>query len=218
VTVPFKGEMYSIDTAPSKHAQSRLFISKYNLKSNKWNEVVPCKSGLQYGACLVAMDNYLYVLGGVFREEASAKAVRLDTNKNKWKGIADMKMARYNACGVAAREKIFIAGGVDKRNTHTENCEMYDVSTNEWHCISHLSESRAAASMVCLNDKLYAVGGVDYFGGLAIKIESYNLENKSKDWEEETEIPIYKVDQVRNWTVFQACTMAISKEVLGRPI
>jgi len=95
---------------------------------------------------------------------------------------------------------------------------MYDVSTNEWHCISHLSEPRAAASMVCLNDKLYVVGGVDYFGGLAKKIESYDLENKSKDWEEETEIPIYKVDQVRNWTVFQACTMAISKEVLGRPI
>ena len=118
------------------------------------------------------MGNYLYVLGGVFREEASAKAVRLDTNENKWKGIADMKMARYNACGVTAREKIFITGGVDRHNAHTENCGMYDVSTNEWHFISHLSEPRASASMVCLNDKLYVIGGVDYFGGLAKKLKA----------------------------------------------
>lgn len=150
------------------------------------------------------MNNYLYVVGGVCRDEVSAKVARLHTIKNRWERMSDLKIARYDACGVAANGKIFIAGGVDEHGTCSKACEVCNVETNEWYLMANLIAPRSNASMICLNETLYIVGGVDYFGALARSIESYDLENK--EWEEMTEIPIYSARQVRGSTVFRACT------------
>ena len=86
------------------------------------------------GACIVAMENHLYFVGGYWREAkcCSTRPSRYNVFTDKLDYIAEMKMERSSACGVAAHGEIFIAGGTTHNMVVTTTCEVYDGTTNEW--------------------------------------------------------------------------------------
>ena len=234
-------EMYAIDYTGMINQTPKCHIMKYNVESDSWQRV----SSLQYdetwqgegGACVVAMDNYLYVIGGkrdgtgakhLFRP--TAHAVRFNTIRLHWETIASMQCARYSACCVAARGKIFIAGGISRDalryvsdrlhpNDITQTCEMYNVFTNEWQFIASLQKPRWQGSMVYLKGSLYVVGGKrfskDQIAENALDVDSYDFESNS--WKPKTKIPVLSRDTISKWNI-KACTLTVCDQVLTRPI
>ncbi|KAL9966596.1 hypothetical protein ACROYT_G024698 [Oculina patagonica] len=213
------------------------YLMKYRVESNSWQQV----SSLLYdeqtaasGACCVALDNYLSIIGGCWRHEdyvsgvtPSESAGRFDTTAKRWEKIANMQHARINVCGAAARGKIFIAGGVidsgrffSSRVVASETCEMYNVLTNEWQFIASLNAPRSRASMVCIQGTLYVMGGRHWENGIvpshASVVESYDFERN--EWKPKTKIPTMSKHPNLNWHEIKACTLRGIKKTLWKPI
>ena len=230
--------IYSINYTQKRSHRAERFIMKYNVKSDSWRQVSspqyhePWQSG--EGSCVVAMDNYLYVIGGMLYVgrnlkgehllTLSAHAMRFNTNNWKWDRIASMKYARHSACGVAARGRIFVAGGVIYSGLNkecvlvTKECEMYNVSTNEWQFIASLQKPRWGGSMVYLKGSLYVVGGKRYNKEYrhTLVVESYDFESNA--WKPETKIPLLPHDAIPKRNNIKACTLTVGNQVLTRPI
>lgn len=211
---------------------------KYSVESNSWQQV----SSLLYdeqtgasGACSVALDNYLYVIGGFWRHNdyisattPSESAGRFETTEKRWEKIANMQQARINACGAAARGKIFIAGGVIDNSrmfalpvVASETCEMYNVLTDEWLFIASLNGPRSRASMVCIQGTLYVLGGRHWETGIvpshALVVESYDFERN--EWKPKTTIPIMMSKHPNlNWHDIKACTLRVNTKILRKRI
>ncbi len=200
LTAVVRGEMYAvIDTEYSSKTlaeKEQGCIVKYNIESSLWERV----SSILFdgflsvsGACAVAMDKYLCLIGGCWTYKDSVRpsitAARFDTIERKWERIADIQEARYNTCGVSARGKIFIAGGIiggDFPSTivTTDTCEVYNAFTNEWQFIARLHAPRSRASMLCIKGTLYIVGGYHWEDCRsrtphAFAVESYDFERNT---------------------------------------
>ena len=154
---------------------SKSFISKYIFELNKW-EIVSSEIPFHYGACAVATDNYLYVLGGYLVERCSlirtptTAARRLNIVKKTWEFIAEMNAPRSNACGIATHGKILIAGGITNAHdvaggviksssvlknseiARTKTCEIYNADNNEWQLIASLNAPRSRGNMECFKE------------------------------------------------------------------
>ena len=188
-------EMYSVDTGhflnyngfnKQLYWRSESFISKYIFELNYW-KVVSSKIPLHYGACAVATDNYLYVLGGYLLKRHSetvhvatpiTNAKRFNIVNERWELVSEMNVPRSNACGIATHGKIFIAGGITSSHDvaagvakssrvvktseiiRTKTCEVYNVETQEWQLIASLNAPRSGGNLVCFKETLYVVGGV----------------------------------------------------------
>ena len=246
-------EMYSVDTRHFRYEfinnqwywRSKSFISKYIFELNYW-KVVSSEIPLHYGACAVATDNYLYVLGGYLLERHSVigtpttNARRFNIVNKSWEFIAEMNVPRSNACGIATHGKIFTAGGITSSHDvaagvakssrvvktseiiRTKTCEMYNVETNEWQLIASVNAPRSGGNMVCFKGTLYVVGGVQSGVGdeagylLALTVESYDVQKKK--WRHKTKIPVDRVLSRTSQKVVRACTLHFSVGVLGNPI
>lgn len=208
LTAVVRGAMYAVieTDCPSRTLSKQVegYIMKCNVESNAWEQVSSFLfDGLVgvSGACAVAMDNFLYVIGGCCFYSDCVRPVgtarRFDTIDKKWEKIADMQEARYNTCSVSARGKLFIAGGVVAGEfpsdiVTTDTCEVYNVFTNEWQFIASLFAPRSSASMVCIKGTLYVVGGYHWEDGRcstphALVVESYDF--KWNTWEIKKKMP-----------------------------
>ena len=172
-------EMYAFERA-WKTSKNDCYVMRYNDECNTWEDVSSSSYDQSHkdwtGVCTVAMNSYLYVVGGVYIGgvdkhghilRSLRQAVIFNTAVQKWEKIASLQCGRYCACGAAARDKIFIAGGIiggafpyrgEVPEVVTETCEMYNVSTNEWQFIVSLHTPRKNGSMVYLRGCLYVVG------------------------------------------------------------
>ena len=166
----------------------RLVITKYNPESNSWEDISSFDLGLRHGICIVAKDNFVYVLGGR-PWKALTNAERYDLTTNSWNKIADLQEKRSYAKGAAGRRKIFILGG-----EWTESCEVYNEKTNEWQLIASLSclnyRQELLVLPVCVDDRLFVLTK-EVANGCSGKIMSYDP--RKNDWKEETQIPDTKV-------------------------
>ena len=229
LTAVVKGSMYAVieSDCPSRTLSKQVegCIVKYNVESNAWEQVSPFlfdgPVGVS-GACAMAMDNYLYLIGGFCACSDTVRpmstACRFDTIEKKWEKIADMQEARYNTCGVSARGKLFIAGGIVAGEfpsdiVTTDTCEVYNVSTNEWQFIASLFAPRSSASMVCTKGTLYVAGGYHWEDGRsstphALVVERYDFERNA--WETKRKMPR------RNQQIghdIKACTLRVDKRL-----
>ena len=207
-------------------------VSKYNFKSNTWTDV-HCYGSKPEAAscpCVVAMDRYLYVIGGLILSsypDSISPPYRIDTmtlhpgmldgGNQSWHRITEMKVPRWEACGTAAHGKIFIAGGLlasegPERNP-TSTCEVYNVDADEWQLIASLNSPRFSGSMVYLKGTLYVVGGRGRnVNKRVMAVESYDFEEKK--WIKKTKLPSNK--NFRPWE-YDGCALNIPR-ILVKPI
>ena len=206
-------------------------VSKYNFKSNTWTDF-HCngsKPVAAKGACIVAMDRYLYVIGGlkITNSKTISPPYRLDTmtlhpgmpdgGNQSWDRLTEMKVPRSGACGTAAHGKIFIAGGslASERPERypTSTCEVYNVDADEWQLIASLNSPRISGRMVYLKGILYVVGGRGRnVNKRVMAVESYDFEEKK--WIKKTKLPSNK--NFPPWE-YDGCALNIPR-ILVKPI
>ena len=165
--------------------------------------------------CAVAVDSYIYVLGGnLWRSnEVLSECTRFDTEKNEWQKIASLNEARGNAFGVCKSEKIFIAGGENSGSLRT--CEVYNIPTDEWQFIASLTLNRSLGSMVLADETLYVLGGFTTGMENDVKVECYNHE--SDEWNIKATVPVDKIVtdyESRMSYTFKGCSLPVFKGVL----
>ena len=200
-----RGQLFAVHDDPSEWyrtsrntllrrcLQPSFYLSKYNFKSNTWIDV-DCYGSKPVAArdpCIIAMDRYLYVIGGVMLTdfETISSPYRLDTmtlhsgigdgGNLSWDLITEMKVPRWGACGTAAHGKIFIAGGSPNGGSYCRTCEVYNVEADEWQLIACLNSPRFFGSIVYLKGILYVVGGRGRNADKRVMaVESYDFEEK----------------------------------------
>lgn len=190
----------------------KCVISRYIPESNVWQDITSFISGLRERVCLVAKDNFIYLIGGGVRGERSkylSDVDRYDFNQNTWDKVADMQEARMLPCGASAHGKIFIAGG---NKGGPETCEVYNERSNEWQFIGSLvTRWSLLRSMVCCDGNLYLLGGLH---GREYEGATVELYDHDKDkWIKKTKIPFHQYEDTECGFV-SACSMGICKKYL----
>ena len=173
--------------------------------------------------CAVAVDRYIYVLGGNLwsTRKVLSECTRFDTEKNEWQKIAPLNEARKNALGACKNEKIFIAGGwyldwfqVELLNT----CEVYNILTDEWQFIASLALCRTLGSMVVVDETLYVLGGgCQSAGKFSDKVKYYNHEDN--EWNDKATVPVNKItlrEREEEPYHFKGCSLRVFKGVLTK--
>jgi len=200
----------------------------FSLDSNSLTPL--CKWVETANFCAVAMDSYIYVIGGSVRRGcnlpgARTECARFHTKQNEWKKIAPLNEARLNAFGACKNDKIFIAGGSNfdlmMEINILKTCEVYDILMDEWQCIARLTLARSLGSMVLADETLYVFGGRQTRatfrrrGKISDKVECYNPE--SNEWNVKATVPVNKIPNMKRSfcdNYLNGCTLRVFKGVL----
>lgn len=81
-----------------------------------------------------------------------------DTEKNEWKEIKSMKVARYWASATVLNGYVYVAGGINGI-IDSASVELYDPKFDEWTEIKPMNRARYAFALVEWDGFLYAMGG-----------------------------------------------------------
>ncbi|XP_068727336.1 kelch-like protein 2 [Montipora capricornis] len=200
--VVVKGQMYRL--TPSGN---QVTVAKYNVGVQTWQNVHSSQMEWRNEACVLSVNNSIFVIGGKKEYYAVSKVEKFDTVLKKWEEVADMQKAKRNAFGMASQGKIYVAGG-----GHSRSCEVYSISSNEWQVIGNLFSCHLRR-MVCVNGILYVLGGSTY----DCRIDSYDPTlNK---WTKKTSIPVDSMpeEECRNLE-YTGCALKLSKTVLKKAL
>ena len=211
-----KGDMYAtcFDNLFSKGR-----ICRYESEKNCWQDIdaPPC---LPNRACIVADEQFLYIIGGTldWGESAVCTTKRFDPINNKLEEVAGLNFGRYNACGAAMNRKLFTAGGWNSRNRYNLYSEVFNASTNEWQLIANLTIPRFNSSMVCFDGRLYVLGGITSVKGegrirtLAVQV----FYSEINEWQEISSIPVKSLETSQEKNKYQACFARFNKKMIGK--
>ena len=218
--VVFKGDLYTINDEWGEGT----YIFRHDPENN-------CSNKLQkppttcYKSCLVADEQYIYVIGGssnIYGGESLPRTLRFDPNANEWKEIASINEARHSAFGAAMNGKVYVAGGRQNEKVLSAS-EVYNPPTNEWELMASLNVSRMSASMVCYERKLYVLGGCNYVscGGRWSQIRVLSVEvfdTERNEWKEKSVIPVkcFETDEKEEKKEFKACFARLDKKVINK--
>ena len=211
-----KGDMYAICFAnfPKKGR-----ICRYDSEKNCWQDMdaPPC---LQDRACVVADEQFLYIIGGTLDWGASAVCTtnRFDPINNELEELADINWARYNASGAAMNGKVFIAGGQSSGKTIVRSTEAFDPSSNEWQCVNDLALPHFNANMVCFEGMLFVLGGTTYTksDGITRTLTVEMFDPGINEWEVKSSIPVESLEMSQKKNKYQACFAKFNKKMVEK--
>ena len=211
-----KGDMYAICFAnfPKKGR-----ICRYDSEKNCWQDMdaPPC---LQDRACVVADEQFLYIIGGTLDWGASAVCTtnRFDPINNELEELADINWARYNASGAAMNGKVFIAGGQSSRKTIVRSTEAFDPSSNEWQCVTDLALPHFNANMVCFEGMLFVLGGTTYTksDGITRTLTVEMFDPGINEWKVKSSIPVESLEMSQKKNKYQACFAKFNKKMVQK--
>ena len=173
-------------------------IRKYKGESNSWEDVTSFDHlDRKEDFCIVAKDDFVYVIGGVERcgkvvLKSFTDVYRYDLSRGQWDNVADIQEPKTFLSGAACNGRLFITGKVELTKRETCQCEVYCETTNEWQFIASFSiKPEASPTLLSLDDQLYALGSCMRNEGDSTpdtRVECYDP-NKN-EWIRKTDIPI----------------------------
>ena len=198
----------------------------YSLEDSNSLTLLHTNSVERVAFCAVAVDNYLYVIGGSLWncDGSLSECGRFDTEENKWQKIAPLNERRQRPFGVCKNEKIFVAGGsssIESGSVLLKTCEVYNILTDEWQFIASLAVGRGFGSTMLVDETLCVLGGrtdvAGYMGAreLSDRVECYNHE--SNEWNDQATVPVDKIKIKKRghpWNFLKGCTLPVFKGVL----
>ena len=209
-----KGDLYV--TCFSK-LHKKIKVCRYDRGMKCWQEMA-AQVNQQDKACVVANEQFLYIMGGTADGGKTAVCTtnRFDPINKKLEEVADLKRSRYDACGASMNSKVFVAGGWSSIDFYRQDTEAYNPSTNEWQLMAELTIPRFSSSMVCFEGRLFVFGGTTYTerDGMirALTVEMFHPE--SNVWEEVSAIPIKSFEMPYNKNKYQACFARLNIKVI----
>ena len=140
---------------------------------------------------LVAIDDYLYALGGL--NECSASVQRISNLQRNWEEIASMQIPRKWFAAVICNKTIFAIGGQtdSKQNKLTNTVEQFDFVDEKWIFVNCMNTKRYGHAACVMNGKIYVVGGLDPSNQVIKSIECYDPETDSWNVVGNTDAELY---------------------------
>ena len=210
------GEMYATCYASFSN-EGR--ICRYDSEKNCWQDIdaPPC---LQDKACIVADEQFLYIVGGTldWGESAVCTTKRFDPVNNKLEELADINQARYNASGAAMNSKVFITGGQSSKKMIKLSTEAFDPSSNEWQCMTNLTLPHFSANMVCFEGMLFVLGGTTYTksDGITRTLTVEMFDPGINEWKVKSSIPVESLEMSQKKNKYQACFAKFNKKMVEK--
>ena len=211
-----KGDMYATCYASISN-EGR--ICRYDSQKNCWQDIdaPPC---LRDKACIVADEQFLYIIGGTldWGESAVCTTNRFDPINNKLEELADINRARYNASGAAMNGKVFIAGGQSSGKTMVRSTEAFDPSSNDWQCMTDLTLPHFNANMVCFEGMLFVLGGTTYTksDGITRTLTVEMFDPGINEWKVKSSIPVESLEMSQKKNKYQACFAKFNKKMVEK--
>lgn len=188
----------------SPEIRSQGFLQSYDLNTSNWTMKTPMPSGKKVGLAGVdALDGYLYVAGGVNRQnrqDITDRLLRYDPAIDNWTELASMNYERHSFTLTAFHGKLYALGGVSKEINPLTNftdiidsnrTEVYDPATDTWTNLSDLPITLAAHAATVFNDEIVIIGGYEsqIWNGVASK-DIYGYHPIDQTWRLLHKLPI----------------------------
>jgi N-acetylneuraminic acid mutarotase len=105
---------------------------------------------------------YMYAVGGEDTEGCSLPSVECyDEEKDQWKAVANMSIARYSVGVGVLGGCLYAVGGYANGYVRLSSVERYDKEKDQWESVASMNSARAGLGVGVMGGRLYAVGGID---------------------------------------------------------
>ncbi|XP_042218084.1 influenza virus NS1A-binding protein homolog A-like [Homarus americanus] len=132
-------------------------LLSYNPVTGEWRDLAALSAPPRYNYMGVAvLNNFLYLVGGLFNEEGEKSLERYSFEQNEWFKCSSMNFWRSIPAVVATNSLLYIIGG-HRPNDHLELNQWFKCSSSEYL-------GRSSPAVVVTNSLLYVIGG--YWSGL----------------------------------------------------
>ncbi|XP_006814437.2 kelch-like protein 3 [Saccoglossus kowalevskii] len=150
-------------------------VEKYNVASNKWEELEPMQS-LRQGCTATLFTDQLLVCGGRDNNQYLQSVEVFSSVARHWSYIEPMQVKRAFFGCVDLSGILYAVGGTGGNNgkdcDFLSSVERYDPNIKMWTNVAEMHERRAYLSVVQLDGYIYAIGGFN--GSWINTVERYN--------------------------------------------
>ena len=154
-------------------------VDAFDFKSQTWDTTIAPLETPRVYATAVALDDSIYVMGGVDDSGKILKSVEVyDPIQNEWHPTSSMHFRRKGAASVVYGDSIFVFGGAGYLNILQNRVETYSPATGTWSIADTLLYARAFHQVVRIKRYVYVFGGLGLFGPYSY-IERYDPANGS---------------------------------------
>lgn len=156
-----------------------ILLAPASVPAQTWGSAPPLNTP-RAGASAVALNGYIYVLGGKTAGGTVLNTVeRFDPNTGLWDNtsVAAFDRPRFNAAAVAMDGRIYIIGGRDDENEVLKKVEVYYPGANYWDEIRQMENEREEHVALILRGTICVIGGKDEAGSSIDVIEWYHEGN-----------------------------------------
>lgn len=149
-------------------------VQAFNFETMTWETNIAPLETPRVFACAVALDDSIYVMGGVDSLGNVLSSVEVyDPSANKWHYTTSMKLARKGAAAVAFDSYILVFGGGGAMGSPYSEVEAYSVENGAWKVTYPMALARAYHKVFRVNGSVYIFGGNSGTFGLVNVIERY---------------------------------------------
>ena len=134
-----------------------------------------------------AVDEFLYVIGGITSAGPSDAVERFDLIKNVWVPITakPTPVTQIEAATVGGR--IYVPGGEDRTGKVLDSFETYDPRSERWEKLPVLPAPRSRYALASVEGRIYLFGGWD---GTQYKADVFIYDPATRVWRTGTPMPI----------------------------
>ncbi|MFW5878736.1 MAG: Kelch repeat-containing protein, partial [Myxococcota bacterium] len=160
----------------------------YDYLTDTWSSLPSLPDGRAQLA-LVALDDYIYAIGGEKEGSPRNDVTRLQPGVDtEWTARQSMPTTRYGLAAIPYAGKIHVLGGKASGGTVLATHEVYDPSTDSWtNSPPDMPRPRYAFGAVLHEHKIYVVGGEDGAGNPIAELDIYDLQNET--WSQGPDLP-----------------------------
>ena len=150
-------------------------VQAFDFETNTWKTNIAPLETPRVFACAVALDDSIYVMGGVDSLGNVLNSVEVySPASNTWHYTASMKFARKGAAATAYDGRVLVFGGGDSENVLHKEVEEYDPESAAWKILPEPTLfGRAFHHVAKVGNSVYIFGGVGATIGPIGIIERY---------------------------------------------
>ena len=134
------------------------------------------------GVTAVALDDQIYVMGGVDEQGKVRDIVeKYNPVTDTWQTGASLRTARFNAAAVVLDGDIYLLGGQDSSASALKKVEVFVAEENDWKSFDNLNEEREGLAAVVIEGQIHVMGGSNENGDILDSVEFFDTDEDK--WE-----------------------------------
>ncbi|MFZ1598054.1 MAG: hypothetical protein WAW26_19580, partial [Anaerolineae bacterium] len=165
-----------------------------------WTAVTSLPETLD-SAAAVTVGDWLYLLGGLHGEQATATVrrarINADGSLGAWQATTPLPVALDGHPAATHNNRIYVIGGYQQRSVYMASVHA-DGSLGAWQALSQLPNARYATGAVVLNNTLYVLGGYDAAPLRTVLRAPIRADGTVGEWVQDRDMPtpLYRLNAV----------------------